>query len=71
MEPIRIIAVIEREISRTAISSGDYEIIIERKGIDQYGHEWHNFHRRVVSGHEGTLPDDAHQLPDPSEPGSG
>ena len=57
-EPIRITDVSEREFSRKPERTGGFEVIVERIGVDQYGHEWHSFHRRFVSEREEIPLDD-------------
>ena len=58
-QPIQFIATGEREFSRTLFRTGVYEVIVECFFVDQYGREWHSFHRLFVSDREETrLPDD-------------
>jgi hypothetical protein len=48
MPPIELTFVSEKLYSRTPERGGGYLEITERKFIDQYGHEWHSFHSRLV-----------------------
>ena len=49
MEPIRITPISEKVVEKKPLWPSGYEIISEQIGIDQHGHRWHSFHKRMVS----------------------
>lgn len=49
MEPIRITPLSEKVVAKKPLWPSGFEIETEQIGVDQYGHQWHSFHRRVVS----------------------
>jgi hypothetical protein len=57
MEPILITPVSEKEFSRTP----------QRVGGDQYGHQWHSFHSRIVFDESDTTLRDKPQTRDDTD----
>ncbi len=49
MERIQITIISETVVEKTPIWPSGYEVTTERVGIDQHGHRWHSFHKRIVA----------------------
>jgi len=48
MEPIRITDISETVTEVKPQHGGGYLVTSKRIGVDQYGHQWHSFHTRLI-----------------------